>query len=108
MPAKTQRLFPSSQARLAALGGRLRLARLRRRFSAATVAARAGISRVTLHRAEHGSPAVSLGTLLRILEVLMLERDLDQLAHDDELGRKLQDLELPIRRRAPKKPPATS
>jgi transcriptional regulator with XRE-family HTH domain len=108
MPAKAQRLFPSSQARLAALGERLRLARLRRRFSAATVAARAGISRVTLYRAEHGNPAVSLGTLLRILEVLMLERDLDQLAHDDELGRKLQDLELPIRRRAPKKPPATS
>jgi hypothetical protein len=35
-----------------------------------------------------------MGTFMRALRVIGLERDLDRLAADDELGRKLQDLEL--------------
>ena len=64
---------------------------------------------MTLFRAEQGSPAVALGTYLRILSVLKLESDLDRLAGDDRLGRLLQDTELPPRRRRPRKsrpPPA--
>ena len=102
MPSRQPVMFPSSVAVLADFGERLRRARLRRRLPAATVAARAGIARATLSRAERGEPAVALGTYLRILRVLGLESDLSIVARDDELGRKLQDLELPQRRRAPK------
>jgi transcriptional regulator with XRE-family HTH domain len=95
MPTKAQPTFSSEQTLLSALGERLRLARLRRKFSAETVAERAGIARKTLYRAERGDPAVTLGTYLKILGVLHLQTDLEQLAKDDILGRRLQDLELP-------------
>jgi hypothetical protein len=54
---------------------------------------------MTLFRAEAGSPAIALGTLLRILSVLGLEGDLEALARDDKAGRLLQDQALPLRRR---------
>ena len=79
---------------LADFGERLRLARLRRNISAETLAERSSISRMTLHRAEKGSSAVSMGTYLRILAALHLQDDINLLAMDDKLGRKLQDLEL--------------
>lgn len=94
MPAKAKPSFASEQALLTGLGERLRLARLRRKLSAQIVAERAGVSRVTLHRAEKGDPAVTLGTYIKILGVLRLENDLALLAKDDELGRHLQDLAL--------------
>lgn len=103
MPRIQPPLFPSAAKLLADFGNRLRLARLRRDFSMETVAARAQISRITLSRAEKGDPAVSLGTCLRILQVLHLEQDIALLARDDALGRKLQDLKLPERRRASKR-----
>lgn len=53
---------------------------------------------MTLFRAEKGEASVSLGTYLRILEVLGLDKDLGLLASDDVLGRRLQDLALPARR----------
>ncbi|HET9652399.1 MAG TPA: helix-turn-helix domain-containing protein [Usitatibacter sp.] len=104
MPAKPQPVFASERARLEQLGQRLRAARLRRKFSAETVAQRAGVSRMTLHRMEKGDPAVTLGNYLKVLGVLRLEGDLDGIARDDQLGRKLQDLDLPAPRRRKAKP----
>lgn len=106
MPRKTPTLFPPTQRQLEELGVRLRLARLRRRYSAAMVAGRAGTTRATLYRAEKGDPGVSLGAYGGILRVLGLHGDLDAVARDDELGRKLQDLRLPERRIAPRRPSA--
>ena len=94
MPSKKQPIFPSEKKLLADFGERLRLARLRRNISAETLAERSSISRMTLHRAEKGSAAVSMGTYLRILAALHLQDDINLLAMDDQLGRKLQDLEL--------------
>ncbi|VAW62972.1 hypothetical protein MNBD_GAMMA10-1724 [hydrothermal vent metagenome] len=94
MSKKKARIFPRERKRLEALGERLMLARKRRKMTAETAAARAGITRVTLSRAEKGSPEVSMGIYFRILSVLQLENDLDHVALDDELGRRLQDLEL--------------
>ena len=102
MPRKPLALFPSETKLLAELGERLRLARLRRNLSTETVAARSRISRMTLYRAEEGSPAVAFGVYLRILAVLGLEDDVSLLAADDRLGRKLQDMGLPVRKRARK------
>jgi transcriptional regulator with XRE-family HTH domain len=72
---------------------------LRRKLTIEVTCQRAGISRMTLFRAEAGSPAIALGTLLRILAVLGLEGDLEALARDDKVGRLLQDQALPVRRR---------
>ena len=93
-------MYPLQKKLLAALGERLRLARLRRKLGVDVTCERAGISRMTLYRAEAGSPAVALGTLVRLLSVLGLETDLELIARDDKLGRVLQDQALPPRRRA--------
>jgi transcriptional regulator with XRE-family HTH domain len=61
----------------------LKLARLRRKYSAEMVAQRAGISRKTLSRVERGDSAVALGIYARVMQVLRLEDDLAKLAADD-------------------------
>jgi transcriptional regulator with XRE-family HTH domain len=99
MPAKQPAFYPAQKRLLIALGERLRLARLRRKFTIDITCQRARISRMTLFRAEAGSPAIALGTLLRILAVLGLEADLELIARDDRAGRLLQDQALPVRRR---------
>ena len=102
--SRTKRpLFPQTQHRAEALGERLRLARLRRRMSLTDLAARVGASRGTLSRLERGDLSTSVGLLARVLAVLGLEEDLDQLARDDELGRRMQDVRL-RRPRRPRKP----
>lgn len=94
MPAKPPVIFPQEQRLLSNMGERLRLARLRRKLSATTVAARAGISRTTLMHAERGDARVTLGTYFRVMSTLGLEQDFNALAADDVVGRKLQDLGL--------------
>ncbi len=85
------------------MGKNLRLARLRRRLSAEQLALRAGISRSTLWMIEKGSPAVAIGAYAQVLFVLGLDNDLLAVGSDDELGRKLQDTQLQVKKRAPKK-----
>lgn len=82
--------------------GNLKLARLRRIYSTQQVAERANISRPTLLSIEKGNPNVSIGTYVKVLFVLGLEKDILQLAKDDTLGRKLQDAKLLVKKRAPK------
>jgi transcriptional regulator with XRE-family HTH domain len=94
MPSKPPVVFPQERRLLAALGERLKLARLRRRLTTTAVAQRAGISRTSLYNVESGDPGATLGTYLRILAVLGLDGDINALAADDKVGRKLQDLEL--------------
>lgn len=104
MSKKTTVLLPKTQVILVQMGEQIRLARLRRRLSAELVAERAGISRMTLSNIEKGSPSVAIGSYAAVLHALNnMDTDLLLIAKDDELGRKLQDLELPARRRAPKK-----
>ena len=99
-------LLPRVSRLLRGYGENLKLARLRRRFSAEMVAQRAGVSRKTVSRVEKGDPAVALGIYARVMQVLRLEEDLAKLAGDDPLGRKLQDTSLSPKRRAPKRPPS--
>lgn len=95
-------MLPRMARLLEGFGANLKLARLRRKYSAETVAQRAGITRRTLSKVEQGDPGVALGVYARVMQVLRLENDLAQLAVDDVLGRKLQDAGLIPKRRAPK------
>jgi transcriptional regulator with XRE-family HTH domain len=80
-----------------AFGERLRAARLRRRVTTILFSKRMDISRDTLNRLEKGDGTIALGTYMRALHVLGLEKDFDIVARDDELSRKLQELNLPQR-----------
>lgn len=99
MPSNKQPIYPNERELLANFGERLRLARLRRKIPAELLAERSSIPRMTLHRAEQGSPAVSMGTYMRILVALHLQDDIKLLASDDKLGRKLQDVAFDARAR---------
>ena len=97
-------VLPQTQKLLSQMGEQIRLARLRRHLSSELVAERAGISRATVSAIEKGSASVTLGAYAAVLHAIGgLEQDLLLIAKDDALGRKLQDLELPQRRRAPKR-----
>lgn len=96
-------IIPSVQSLLTKLGENIKLARLRRKLSADQVAERANVSRRTLYSIEKGSAGVAIGNYAMVLFVLGLEKDLLKMAEDDNLGRKLQDNNLLVRERAPKK-----
>jgi transcriptional regulator with XRE-family HTH domain len=96
-------LMPKYRQILAAMGENIKLARLRRKLSAEQVATRAGISRPTLVSIEKGVDSVSIGSYFMVLRILQLEEDFLLLAKDDVLGRRLQDLQLVTKQRAPKK-----
>lgn len=96
-------LLPRLAKILEEMGENIKLARLRRRLSAGQVAERAGISRSTLWQIEKGLPNVSMGYYAQVLFVLGLEKNLSSMVADDVLGRKLQDAEILVRKRAPKK-----
>lgn len=102
MRTKSAPLLPALQALLATTGENIRHARLRRRLSTTLVAKRAHISRPTLIDIEAGNPGVSVGAYMRVLNALGLEQDFAKIAADDQLGRKLQDADLPMRSRAPR------
>lgn len=94
MPRLTPPTHPRHARQLAALGERLRAARLRRKLTQAMVAERVGVTLPTIRKLESGDPSSSLATVIRVLQVLGLAQDIDALAAGDELGRALQDSEL--------------
>ncbi len=103
MPRKPPIVFPQEQKLLSQLGERPKLARLRRKLSNPVVAQRAGISRTSLYKVEAGDPGATLGTYLRVMAALGLEADINALAADDKVGRKLQDLALEMPASAPQR-----
>jgi transcriptional regulator with XRE-family HTH domain len=66
-------------------------------MSTSLFAERLGVSRDTLSRLEKGDGNIAISTYMRALRILGLDADMDAVARDDELGRKLQDLNLPSR-----------
>lgn len=103
MGKKTVSLMPNTLKILENMGQQIKLARLRRNLSVELVAERASISRSTLWSIEKGAPTVAIGSYAAVLHALGgMDIDLELVAKDDEFGRTLQDLNLPIRRRAKK------
>ena len=103
MKSKKSLLLPKIEKLLAEMGENIKLARLRRKLGVAQVAERANISRMTLFYIEKGKEGVAIGAYAQVLFVLGLEKDLLNLAGDDPLGRRLQDAQLLVKERAPKK-----
>ncbi len=95
--------LPSLKKRMDAFGENIRLARLRRAITLAQLAERAGITPPTLRAIERGDGAVSFGAYANVLFCLGLDKDLEALAKDDTLGRKLQDINLTLKKRPPRR-----
>ena len=88
-------IMPDTENILKTMGEHIKMARLRRRLTATLVAERAGISRSTLWKVENGNPSVAVGIYAAVLHALNnMDKDLLKIAGDDELGRKLQDMDL--------------
>lgn len=95
MAKKTVKIMRSTENILKQMGEQIKLARLRRGISATLAAERAGISRSTLWNVEKGNSSVSIGVYAAVLHAVNgMDKDLLLIAKDDELGRKLQDIEL--------------
>lgn len=88
-------IMPDTENILKTMGEQIKMARLRRKLSATLVAERAGVSRSTLWKVENGNPSVAVGIYAAVLHALNnMDKDLLKIAGDDELGRKMQDIEL--------------
>ena len=94
MNTKKQTIFPKYNSTLEKMGENIKIARKRRRLTTVQVAERADISRSTLYLIESGNTGVAMGAYFNVLRVLGLQEDFLKLGADDELGRRLQDLEL--------------
>ena len=96
-------VLPSTEKILETMGEQIKLARLRRQLSVELVAERAGISRATLWNVEKGSPSVAIGIYAAVLHALNnMDKDLLLVAKDDEFGKKMQDMNMQVKKRAPK------
>lgn len=102
MGRKSVILLPRTQKNLEIMGNQIKLARLRRKLSVELVAKRAGVSRASVWAVEKGSPSVAIGIYASVLLAIGMPDELTLIAKDDVLGRTLQDLDLPVRKRAPK------
>lgn len=103
MGKKAVTVLPSTEKILITMGEQIKLARLRRQLSVELVAERAGISRATLWNVENGSPSVAIGIYAAVLHALNnMDKDLLLIAKDDEFGKKMQDINMQIKKRAPK------
>lgn len=103
MGKKAVTVMPSTEKILETMGEQIKLARLRRQLSVELVAERAGISRATLWNVEKGSPSVAIGIYAATLHALNnMDKDLLLIAKDDEFGKKMQDMNMQVKKRAPK------
>ncbi|MEX1056167.1 MAG: helix-turn-helix transcriptional regulator [Natronospirillum sp.] len=87
-------VFPKDRKHLEQLGENILLAMKRRGVNQTLMAERSGLSRPTLRNITRGDPRVSIGHYLVVLSVLGLAEGISKVALDDELGRKLRDIEL--------------
>ncbi|MDA8258323.1 MAG: helix-turn-helix domain-containing protein [Betaproteobacteria bacterium] len=77
-------MMPQQAAeRVAKLGQRIRVARIRRGWSVADLAGKAGINRNTLTALELGKPGTSVGVCITVLWVLGLDNSLEAVANPD-------------------------
>lgn len=74
---------PQASDHVTQFGQRIRLARIRRGWSVADLASKAGVNRNTLTALELGKPGTALGVCVTVLWALGLDRSLDAVADPD-------------------------
>ena len=94
-------VFPKNLRLLKQLGENIQLARKRRGYTQVLISQRTGLSRLTIRKIEQGDPSVSMGHYVAVLGVLGLADDVANVARDDALGRKVQDIKLMSKKREP-------
>ena len=89
---------------LSALGSRLKEARLLRNWTQADIADKAGLSESSIRKVESGSPHITVGAYLALLDVLGLPTAFDRVIApgDDTLGEALGRNAMRKRARAPR------
>jgi transcriptional regulator with XRE-family HTH domain len=87
------------------IGHRIRIARIRRGWSVAHLASKAGINRNTLTALELGKPGTAVGVCVTVLWALGLDRTLDGVADPDTdlHGKALEAARRPSRAGKPRK-----
>ncbi len=87
------------------IGQRIRVARLRRGWSAADLASKAGINRNTLTALEMGKPGTAIGVCFTVLWTLGLDKSLQAVADPDAdlHGKALEASRRPKRAGKPRK-----
>ncbi len=91
---------------LAALGMRLKEARLLRNWTQAEIADKAGLSESSIRKVEAGSPHITVGAYLALLDVIGLPTAFDRVVAqgDDTLGEALGRNAMRKRARSPRAP----
>lgn len=91
--------------RIVQLGQRIRIARIRRGWSVAELAGKAGINRNTLTALELGKPGTAVGVCFTVLWALGLDTSLDAVAEPDTdlHGKALEASRRPARAGKPRK-----
>ena len=110
MPRHSKSYALVSDAALGALGGlgeRLKEARLRRNWTQAETADKAGLSESSIKKVEAGSPRITVGAYLSLLDVFGLPTAFDAVLApgDDTLGEALGRSSLRQRARQPRTEP---
>lgn len=102
------KFIPPQQAidHITQLGQRIRIARIRRGWSVAELAEKAGINRNTLGALELGKPGTAIGVCFTVLWALGLDKSIAAIAEpDDDLhGKALEASRRPSRAGKPRKP----
>ena len=100
MAKKTVVLMPSTQQALKKMGSNIKRARLRRNISTASLAEQAKISTDTLASIEKGVSTVSIGAYAAVLAVLVLDKDFELIALDEDGKKEFWEQNLKRRNRA--------
>jgi transcriptional regulator with XRE-family HTH domain len=90
MPKRQQFLSGPEEEELKLLGGRIRLARVRRSLTQEEIAVRTGFNRSTVIDLESGKAGVSIGALISVLTALGLQGKVADALQKDELGEELE------------------
>jgi len=87
-------LFPKQRKILQVFGEDLLLAMKRRGITKKLMSERTGFDPKTLNRVFSGEPSVAIGTYLKVMAVLGMENNFAEMAGNDEVGIRLQNIKL--------------